>query len=129
MRLSGSALVTTGIGLAVMGLVGGPLGLVVGTAAFAVGIAFMFPALLAVAVARVDEGERGAVVGTTSAFLDLSFGLAPASSDWWSVTAATARPSSCPASIALAGALALFLVRDSLRPPGREVAGVPTLAR
>ena len=38
----------------------------------------MFPALMALAVARVDETERGSVVGTTSAFLDLSFGLAPA---------------------------------------------------
>ena len=38
----------------------------------------MFPGLMALAVARVDETERGSVVGTTSAFLDLSFGLAPA---------------------------------------------------
>ena len=45
---------------------------------FAVGIAFLYPALLALAVARVDEMERGAVVGTTTAFVDLAFGLAPA---------------------------------------------------
>ena len=38
----------------------------------------MFPALMSLAVARVDETERGAVVGTTTAFLDLSFGLSPA---------------------------------------------------
>ena len=43
-----------------------------------VGIAFMFPALMALAVSRVDETERGSVVGTTSVFLDLSFGVAPA---------------------------------------------------
>ena len=42
-------------------------------------MAFVFPALISVAVARVDETERGSVVGTSSAFLDLSFGLAPAS--------------------------------------------------
>jgi MFS family permease len=34
--------------------------------------------LLAVAVARVDEMERGSVVGTTTAFVDLSFGMSPA---------------------------------------------------
>ncbi|HEX6867740.1 MAG TPA: MFS transporter, partial [Candidatus Limnocylindrales bacterium] len=71
-------LAITGAGLAVIGLAPGSIGLIVGTAIFAAGIAFMFPALLSVAVARVDETERGAVVGTTSAFLDLSFGLAPA---------------------------------------------------
>jgi predicted MFS family arabinose efflux permease len=50
----------------------------IGTIVFAGGIAFMFPALMALAVSRVDPSERGSVVGTTSAFVDLSFGLAPA---------------------------------------------------
>lgn len=77
-RLSGAALVVTGLGLALIGVLPGVPGLYAGTAVFAVGVAFMFPALLAVAVARVDESERGSVVGTSSAFLDLSFGLAPA---------------------------------------------------
>ena len=40
--------------------------------------AILSPGLLTLAVSRVDETERGAVVGTASAFLDLSFGLAPA---------------------------------------------------
>lgn len=47
-------------------------------ALFIAALAFIFPALISVAVARVEPGERGAVVGTTSASLDLSFGLAPA---------------------------------------------------
>ena len=55
-----------------------PVGVYLGTAVFATGIAFLFPALLALAVARVDETERGTVVGTTTAFVDLSFGVAPA---------------------------------------------------
>lgn len=76
--LSGAALAVTSIGLALIGLLPGIGGLLVGTAVFAGGIAFMVPALIAVAVARVDETERGSVVGTSSAFLDLSFGLAPA---------------------------------------------------
>lgn len=77
-RLSGAALLVSAVGLAMIGLLPGAVGLFVGTAVFAVGIAFMFPALIAVAVGRVDEAERGSVVGTSTAFLDLSFGLAPA---------------------------------------------------
>lgn len=77
-RLSGSALVVSAVGLAILAVVPGAFGVMGGTIVFASGIAFMFPALIALAVARVDESERGSVVGTTSAFLDLSFGLAPA---------------------------------------------------
>ncbi len=77
-RLSGVALVGSALGLGILGLVGSPVGVYLGTAVFAAGIAFLFPALLALAVARVAETERGTVVGTTTAFVDLSFGLAPA---------------------------------------------------
>jgi MFS family permease len=77
-RLAGMALAVTAVGLTVIALAPGSLGLLAGTAVFAVGIAFMFPALIAVAVSRVGDDERGSVVGTTSLFLDLSFGLAPA---------------------------------------------------
>lgn len=77
-RLSGTALIVATIGLAVIGIVQTPAGLVAGSAVFAFGMAFMMPALLTLAVSRVDETERGAVVGTTSVFLDLSFGLSPA---------------------------------------------------
>ena len=77
-RLSGTALVVAAVGLTIIGLVQTPLGLVAGSAVFAFGMAFMMPALLTLAVSRADETERGAVVGTTSLFLDLSFGLSPA---------------------------------------------------
>ena len=77
-RLSGTALIFATIGLVVIGIVQTPAGLVAGSAVFAFGMAFMMPALLTLAVSRVDETERGAVVGTTSVFLDLSFGLSPA---------------------------------------------------
>jgi predicted MFS family arabinose efflux permease len=77
-RLSGVALAVGTTGLAIMGAISNPLGLIVGSAVFAAGVAFIFPALLSVAVSRVHETERGSVVGTTSVFLDLSFGLAPA---------------------------------------------------
>ena len=77
-RLGGIALGISAIGLAVIGVAPGEVGLLAGTAIFALGIAFMFPSLIAVAVSRVDETERGSVVGTTSAFMDLSFGMGPA---------------------------------------------------
>jgi MFS family permease len=76
-RLSGSALVLSAAGLAIIGLVASPIGLVGGTALFASGVAFTFPALMAMAVGRVPATERGSVVGTASVFLDLSFGIAP----------------------------------------------------
>jgi predicted MFS family arabinose efflux permease len=65
------------VGLAVIGFFPNQSGLIAGTAVFACGVAFTFPALLSLAVSRVSPDERGTVVGTTSLFLDLSFGLAP----------------------------------------------------
>lgn len=113
-RLAGAALVVTAIGLATIGLAPGEIGLLAGTAVFAVGIAFMFPALIAVAVARADETERGSVVGTTSLFLDLSFGLGPA------VLGVVVDASGFPAAflvsaaVAATGAAVLFLRRKQL---------------
>ena len=52
--------------------------MIVGTIILAVGVALFTPALFALAVAGVPANERGAVMGTTSAFLDLGFGLGPA---------------------------------------------------
>ena len=55
-----------------------PGGRPLGTVVFALGVTFMFPALIALAVSRVDETERGSAVGTASAFFDVAFGLGPA---------------------------------------------------
>ena len=77
-RVSGGALAVGAVGLAVLGLVPTPTGVLVGTVAFGLGVAFLMPGLLTLAVSRVSEMERGSVVGTASAFLDLSFGVAPA---------------------------------------------------
>jgi MFS family permease len=76
-RLSGSALVLTAAGLAICGIVPTATGLLVGTLVYSIGVAFMFPAVIAMAVGRVRPEDRGSVVGTTSAFLDLGFGIAP----------------------------------------------------
>lgn len=72
------SLVLTSIGLAVIGFWRTPSGLLVGTLVFGVGIALFTPALFTLAVAGIPASERGAVMGTTSAFLDLAFGLGPA---------------------------------------------------
>jgi MFS family permease len=77
-RLSGGALAVGAAGLLILGLAPTPEGVLVGTVVFASGIAFLLPGLLTLAVSRVSEMERGSVVGTASAFLDLAFGLAPA---------------------------------------------------
>ena len=76
-RLSGAALACSAVGLATIGLLSTVPGLLVGTVLFAVGVAFTMPALLAMAVSRVPESERGTVVGTAALFLDLVFGIAP----------------------------------------------------
>jgi MFS family permease len=77
-RVSGGALAVGAIGLALLGLLPSPTGVLIGSVAFASGIAFLMPGLLTLAVSRVSEMERGSVVGTASAFLDLAFGVAPA---------------------------------------------------
>jgi len=77
-RLSGAALALGAIGLAIFGLVPSPAGVIAGTIVFGLGVTFMFPALIALAVSRVDETERGSAVGTASAFFDVAFGLGPA---------------------------------------------------
>ncbi|HSL66541.1 MAG TPA: MFS transporter, partial [Actinomycetota bacterium] len=72
------ALAASAVGLLAVGTWHSPAGLVVGTMVFALGIALFTPALMTLAVEGVPPAERGAVIGTTSAFLDLAFGLGPA---------------------------------------------------
>jgi MFS family permease len=77
-RTTRISLVLTVIGLATIGMWREPAGLVVGAAILGVGVALFTPALFALAANGVSANERGAVMGTTSAFLDLAFGLGPA---------------------------------------------------
>jgi predicted MFS family arabinose efflux permease len=76
-RLSSLAMLVAAVGLLVIGLWGEPTGLLVGTALFATGVAFMFPALSLLVVSSVPDSERGAALGTYTAFLDVAFGLGP----------------------------------------------------
>jgi MFS family permease len=114
-RLSGTALAVSAIGLAILGLAPGIGGLLLGTAVFAVGVAFTFPALMALAVSRVPPAERGSVVGTASAFLDLAFGIAPASLGV--IADASGYPGAflVSAIIAAGGSLLLVIRRDAAR--------------
>ncbi|HYH92202.1 MAG TPA: MFS transporter [Candidatus Saccharimonadales bacterium] len=122
-RLSGAALAATAVGLAILGMVPGLLGLYAGTVVFAVGVAFMFPGLLAVAVARVDETERGTVVGTTSVFLDLSFGLAPSLLGLAAGTVGFSGTFLISALVAAGGFFLIVLRRETLVTPAAAGAG------
>jgi MFS family permease len=124
-RLSGTALVVGSVGLLIIALIGTPVGLVVGSAVFAFGMAFMMPALLTLAVSRVEDTERGAVVGTTSLFLDLSFGLSPAFLGAVADSAGYVGAFLVSAGAAAVGALLIGLRRRSLARP--VIAGAATL--
>lgn len=77
-RLSGTALVVSATGMAIAGLFPTSIGLLVATVVFGTGVAFTFPAIMAMAVIGVEADERGAVVGTAGLFVDAAFGLSPA---------------------------------------------------
>jgi MFS family permease len=124
-RLSGTALVVGAVGLLIIAFVASPIGLVAGSAVFAFGMAFMMPALLTLAVSRVDDTERGAVVGTTSLFLDLSFGLSPAFLGAIAAVAGYAGAFVVSAVAACVGAMLLAARRDDLSRPA--IAGAATL--
>ena len=69
------ALITNTVGLSVIGLWAEPAGLLVGAVLFGVGQALAFPALMTIALRGAAPAERGAVVGTFTAFFDLAFGV------------------------------------------------------
>jgi MFS family permease len=99
-RATRMALALSAAGLALMGIWRSPAGLLAGAAVLAVGIALLTPAVMALAVEGVAPGERASVIGTTSAFLDLAFGLGPAMLGF--VAAALGRPGTFLAGAAVA---------------------------
>lgn len=74
-RVATASLVLSAAGAATIGAWTAPAGVYTGTAVFALGQAFAFPALMSIAVNRVPVRERGAVVGTFTAFVDLAFAV------------------------------------------------------
>jgi MFS family permease len=117
-RATRIALVLSSAGLAVIGLWRDPAGLLVGAAILGVGVALFTPALFALAANSVEANERGAVMGTTSAFLDLAFGLGPATLGF--VAAAVGRGGTFLAGSAVAAlGLVLVIATNLGRPPVR----------
>jgi MFS family permease len=74
-RAASIATSTAAAGLGVMALWGTPAGLYAGAFVFGIGQSFAFPALMSLALSGAPDSERGAVVGTQTAFVDLAFGL------------------------------------------------------
>ena len=111
-RATRAALALSAAGLAARAVWQAPAGLVAGTAVFAVGVALLTPAVLTLAVEAAAPGERGAVLGTTSAFLDVALGLGPATLGL--VAAAAGRPGAFLAGAAVAAA-GLFLTPAGTR--------------
>jgi MFS family permease len=69
------ALICSALGFIAMGLWRTPEGLVIGTIVWSVGHSLAFPALMSMAVKGAPASERGAVIGTFTAFFDLAFGM------------------------------------------------------
>jgi MFS family permease len=74
-KAANAALIASTLGLATIGLSGNVPGLLIGAAFFGAGQALAFPALMTLALSGAPTSERGAVIGTFTAFFDLAFGL------------------------------------------------------
>jgi MFS family permease len=74
---SRAALACSAAGLLIVGAWGQPVGLFAGTIVFGIGIALATPALMSLAIGSAPASERGWVIGTFTAFIDLGFGLGP----------------------------------------------------
>lgn len=111
---SRSALATSTVGLAVVALWSSPTGLFVGVSIFAVGSALAFPGLMMLALRGTPASQRGAIIGTFTAFVDLGFGLGPATLGVVS-EAFGYRGLFLTASAVAAGGLALLLTRFRAR--------------
>lgn len=120
-RATRLALALSAVGLTVAGTWRSPTGLLVGAVVLGVGIALLTPSVFALAVERVAPQERGAVIGTTSAFLDLALGLGPATLGL--VAASFGRPGTFLAGAAVAAAGFVFVAAFRLGRP-RPAEGV-----
>jgi MFS family permease len=76
-RAARASLALSAIGLVVVASWPSAVGLFAGAGILAVGQALAFPALMTLAIRGVPASERGSVVGTFTAFVDLSFGIGP----------------------------------------------------
>ncbi len=109
-RATRAALAVSSVGLATIGLWRSPSGLIAGTILLGIGVGLFTPALFSLALEGVSPSERGAVMGTVSAFMDVAFGLGPATLGF--VAAAVGRGGTFLAGAAVA-AMGLVLVVGS----------------
>lgn len=71
-RVAFPGLVAGAVGLAILATVPPPWLALVGVATYGAGFALLFPALMALAADRAPESERGAALGTFTAFFDVA---------------------------------------------------------
>ena len=108
------------LGLVTMGSWRTSAGLIVGTIVFAAGQSLAFPAIALLAMARVGEAERSAVIGSVTGFVDVA--LAAGAFSLGAVAALTDYAGAFLAASAVAAAGLGLLLR--LRPvPAPEPAG------
>lgn len=117
-RATRLALALSTIGLTVAGAWRSPTGLMVGAVVLGVGVALLTPSVFALAIEGVPPQERGSVIGTTSAFLDLALGLGPATLGF--VAAGLGRPGTFFAGAIAAAAGLVFVVAIRLGHPHVE---------
>lgn len=118
------ALGCTAAGMAAIGLWRSPAGLFLGTVLYASGSALNFPALMTIAVHGAPPSERGAVLGTFTAFFDLAFGSGALA--FGAVADAAGYPAVFLSASAVAGLGFLLMVA---RPPADRPAGHATGAQ
>jgi MFS family permease len=111
-RATRVALALSALGLTTVGVWRTPTGLVAGTILLGVGVALFTPALFTLALQGIPASERGAVMGTTTAFLDLGFGLGPATLGF--VAATVGRGGTFLAGAAVAAAGLVLVVATNL---------------
>jgi MFS family permease len=118
-----AALTLSAVGLAVVATWHVPVGLLLGAVLLGAGVALLTPSVFALAAAAAPPAERGQVMATTSAFIDVAFGLGPMSMGV--IAALLGRPSvfAAGALMALAGLVLIAVTRLGQPRP------VPTAAR
>jgi MFS family permease len=103
-----AALTLSVAGLILIGVWHAPVGLHLGAVVFGTGIALLTPSVFALAVAAVRPNERAQVMGTTSAFIDLAFGVGPVAMGF--VAGAYGRPAAFLTGAAVAAAGLVMVV-------------------
>lgn len=123
-RLSTAALLVGAAGLVTTGLWQDPTGLMVGTILFAVGVAWSFPALSLMVISSVPASERGAALGTYTAFLDVAFGIGPVAAGVVVAHWGYGPSFLVSAGVAVAGAVILLLAVRPQSPSARNASTI-----